>query len=59
MKNDFNTYDINQVITQARNDRSNALGTLIGSGTRKALAWSATRANRFLHAFLMTPVNPR
>jgi hypothetical protein len=59
MKNEFKTQDITAIIAQANRDRIDALGILIVAGTRKALTWTAKRANRFLHAFLMSPVNPR
>lgn len=59
MKNELNTHDITEIIAQANRDRIDAIGTLIIAGTRKALVWTARIADRFLHAFLMSPVNPR
>ena len=59
MKNELKTQDIAAIIAQANRDRSNAIGALIVTGTRQALVWTARRADRFLHAFLMSPVDPR
>jgi hypothetical protein len=59
MKTELKTHDITAIIAQANRDRSDALGTLIAAGSRKALSWTARHADRFLHAFLMSPVNPR
>jgi hypothetical protein len=59
MKNELKTQDITAIIAQANKERIDALGRLIVAGSRKALEWTARRADRFLHAFLMSPVNPR
>ena len=59
MKNELKTHDITAIIAQANKERIDAIGILIFSGTRKALTWTARHADRFLHAFLMSPVNPR
>ena len=59
MKNELKTHDITEIIAQANRDRIDAIGILIVVGTRKALVWTARIADRFLHAFLMSPVNPR
>jgi hypothetical protein len=59
MKNELKTQDITEIIAQANRERIDALGRLIVAGSRKALAWTARRADRFLHAFLMSPADPR
>jgi len=59
MKNELKTQDITAIIAQANRERIDAIGILIFSGARKALTWAARHADRFLHAFLMSPVNPR
>jgi len=59
MKNELKTQDITEIIAQANRDRIDAIGILIVAGSRKALTWTAKRADRFLHAFLMSPVGPR
>jgi len=59
MKNELKTHDIARIIAQANRDRSDAIGKLIVARSRKALAWTARHADRFLHAFLMSPVDPR
>lgn len=59
MKNEHKTYDITEIIAQANRERIDAVGILPFTGTRKALTWTARHADRFLHAFLMSPVNPR
>lgn len=59
MKNELKTEDITAIIAQANKERIDAIGILIISGTRKALAWTARHADRFVHTFLMSPVDPR
>lgn len=59
MKNELKTQDITAIIAQANKERIDAIGILIVAGSLKALAWTARRADRFLHAFLMSPVDPR
>ena len=59
MKNELNTHDITEIIAQANRDRIDAIGILIVAGSRKVFAWTARRTDRFLHAFLMSPVDPR
>jgi len=59
MKRDLNTYDVNRILAQARQERSAAAGQLIVSGSRKALGWLAARTDKVLHAFLMSPTVPR
>jgi len=56
MENELSTDDIARIIAQANSQRIEASGELIAVRVRKALTWIAKRADRFLHAFLMSPV---
>ena len=56
---DLDIDDINLVIDQARRYRSEAAGDLIACGSCRALARMMRWADRFLHAFLMSPTTQR
>lgn len=51
--------NIHGIIEEARKHRSEAVGNLIASGTRKSISWLLNRGNRLLHVMLMSPVNSR
>lgn len=59
MRNDYDINDIELLIAQARQARSDAAGELIANGTHRALHWLAAVLDRALHAFLMSPTAPR
>jgi hypothetical protein len=59
MSNELDTHDIDRLIAQARQARSNAVGELIAQGTRHAVARTLLTLDRALHAFLMSPTVPR
>ena len=56
MDHDYDTDDITLLIAQARRHRSTATGDLIAKGSRRAFAWFVARADRLLHALLMSPL---
>ena len=63
MNNELDTYAIALIVTliivQIRIHTSPATRAWIASRSRKVTAWTLNRADRFLHAFLMSPINPR
>lgn len=63
MINELNAYEIALIVTlaavQIRLHTSAASREWVMSRTRNVLAWTLSQGNRFLHAFLMSPVNPR
>jgi hypothetical protein len=63
MNNELNSYAIALIVLlvllQIRFHTSQASRDWVISRTGKVFAWIGKRADRFLHAFLMSPVNPR
>jgi hypothetical protein len=63
MNNELSPYSIalivGLILLQIRIHTSKRTREWIASRSRKVVAWILNRGDRFLHAFLMSPVNPR
>ena len=63
MNNELSPYAIALIVTliivQVRIHTSKPTRDWITSRARRITAWTLNRGNRLLHAFLMSPVNPR
>ena len=55
MKTDLNRDQIMMIVERARHQHSIEAGGVIATATHKAIAWLASRGDKFLHALLMSP----